>query len=340
MTGAVRRTQRATAPLPERPSSRRSARRSGNEGSDEGREADPVLDDLDARPGSTASLLRTLIGLYLRRLGGWISTADLVRLAGDLGIPGARARTGIARLKQHGLLLAERGDSAGAGYRVNPAATRMLERGDRRIFTVRRMTTADAWCLVSYSIPEARRDLRHRLRRRLQWIGAGAVSSALWILPGHLHDEAEEILTELGVRASAVLFRTEAPQVEGSLQDAVAAWWDLDTLRTEHEAFQAALRDLPVADTDRDAFIAYVRLIDAWRVLPYVDPGLPAELLPTDWPGEGGFAAFARLSEDLAAPAWAHVAATVQVAETAAQDDRERQKLRPERRASRLSRRP
>ena len=64
----------------------------------------PVLDDIDARPGSTASLLRTFIGVFLRPLGGWISTADLVAFAGDLGIEAAQARTGVARLKQKGLL--------------------------------------------------------------------------------------------------------------------------------------------------------------------------------------------------------------------------------------------
>ena len=38
-----------------------------------GAPAGRVLDDIDARPGSTASLLRTIVGLYLRPLGGWIS---------------------------------------------------------------------------------------------------------------------------------------------------------------------------------------------------------------------------------------------------------------------------
>ena len=90
-----------------------------------------VLDDIDARPGSTTSLLRTLIGLYLRPLGGTISSGALVGLASDLGIPAARARTAITRLKKHGLLLA-----ASGGYALNPAAVPMLERGDRRILTV------------------------------------------------------------------------------------------------------------------------------------------------------------------------------------------------------------
>ncbi|WP_244632613.1 hypothetical protein [Microbacterium sp. Se63.02b] len=168
-----------------------------------------MLDDIDARPGSTASLLRTLVGLFLRPLGGWISAADLVALAGDLGIESAAARTGIARLKQKGLLIAER--SGPIGYRLNPAAISMLERGDRRIFRMREMTDADTWCLVSFSIPESARSIRHQLRRRLHWIGAGVVSPALWICPGHLQAEALQILEELDARRWATLFQASAP---------------------------------------------------------------------------------------------------------------------------------
>ncbi|HCS61631.1 MAG TPA: regulator [Microbacterium sp.] len=268
-----------------------------------------ILDDIDARPGSTASILRTIIGLTLRRLGGWISTSDLVRLASDAGIEQARARTAIARVKQHGLLLASR-EGGSVGYRLNPAATAMLERGDRRIFTVRQMQPDDAWCLISFSLPEARRDTRHQLRRRLQWIGCGVVSPALWICPAHLQDEVDEIFRELGIRDAAVLFRTATPQVAGSLADAVATWWDLDTLRGEHERFQYALTGLAAAE-GAEVFSAYVRLIDSWRVLPYIDPGLPAELLPADWPGQHSFDEFRRLSVRFAQPAWEHVRATV-----------------------------
>lgn len=268
-----------------------------------------VLDDIDARPGSTASLLRTIIGLTVRRLGGWISTADLVRLAGEVGIEPARARTGIARLKQHGLLLASR--EGGVGYRLNPAAAAMLERGDRRIFTVRQMQLENAWCLISFSVPESRRDVRHQLRRRLQWIGCGVVSPALWICPAYLQDEVEEIFRELGIRDTAVLFCTAAPQVAGSLAAAVAAWWDLVALREEHERFQAALAELEPANSGTEIFAAYVRLIDSWRVLPYIDPGLPAELLPADWPGQHSFDEFARLSTRFGERAWEHVRATV-----------------------------
>lgn len=262
--------------------------------------AGTVLDDIDARPGSTPSLLRTVVGLFLRPLGGWISAADLVTLAGDLGIATAQARTGITRLKQRGLLLPER--DGVAGYRLNAAAVPMLERGDRRIFAMREMHDDDPWCLVSFSIPESARSIRHQLRRRLQWIGAGTVSSALWMCPGHLRDEVAEIVDELGARDWVTLFTASTPQTARPLVDAAAAWWDLDALRAEHHTFQESLESLP-----RAPFAAYVQLIDSWRVLPYVDPGLPPSMLPADWPGRRSFDEFARLSAALAGPAAAHV---------------------------------
>lgn len=258
-----------------------------------------VLDDIDARPGSSTSLLRTVIGLYLRGLGGHAGPGVLVRLAEDLGIPTVQARTAITRLKQRGLLQ----DAEGGGHALNPAAVPMLERGDRRIFTVRTMRAGEAWTLVSASVPETRRDLRHQLRRRLQFLGAGAVAPALWILPSHLDAEVEELLEGLGARGYTTLFRTSDPVPAIPLAEAAAHWWNLDALRAEHDRFLAS-----VAELDSSApFAGYVRLIDSWRVLPYIDPGLPVELLPADWPGARSVAEFERLSARLAPDALAHV---------------------------------
>ncbi|WP_417555942.1 PaaX family transcriptional regulator C-terminal domain-containing protein [Microbacterium sp.] len=258
---------------------------------------DAVLDDVDSRPGSTTSLLRTVIGLYLRPLGGSITPAALVGLAEDLGIPAARARTAITRLKKHGLLL----DGSGI-LTLNPAAVPMLERGDRRIFTVRTMRPGDEWMLISATIPESRRDLRHQLRRRLQYLGAGAVSAGLWILPGHLDAEVEELLDELGTRTFATLFRTADPRPAMPLAEAAADWWDMDALRAEHERFLTSVSVLEL----QHPFAAYTRLLDSWRVIPYTDPGLPAELLPADWPGTRSVETFQRLRAELADAALAH----------------------------------
>lgn len=259
-----------------------------------------VLDDMDSRVGSTTSLARTLIGVYLRRIGGWIAISDLIRLMEALDVPAPRTRTTVVRLKKKEVLKA-RAVGKVLGYELNPAAVPMLVRGDRRIFNYRQMEPDSGWCLISYSIPEEQRDTRYQLRRRLQWIGCGNVSPALWICPDFLSGEVDEILQELDVRNFATLFRTERPQPGCPLKESVAQWWDLDTIANLHRSYNRRhTRDAELPSelvTPRDAFRAYVCSIDTWRVLPYLDPGLPIDLLPASWPGLESIHLFQTISE-------------------------------------------
>jgi phenylacetic acid degradation operon negative regulatory protein len=50
----------------------------------------------------------------------------------------------------------------------------------------------------------------------------------------------------------------------------------------------------------REAFGDYVATLDAWRRLPFLDPGLPAELLPRGWQGTRAADVFFGLRERLA----------------------------------------
>jgi phenylacetic acid degradation operon negative regulatory protein len=258
-----------------------------------------VLDDADSRPGSATSLLRTIIGCYLRRLDGWIAAGALMELMTTVGVSQARTRTAILRVRSKGLLAPEVRDGRG-GYALQPAALPALARGDRRIYSPRRMTTSDRWCLISYSIPESQRQLRHQLRRRLSWAGCGTVSAALWICPEYLTGEVEDILIDLGVRASAAIFLADETRVAGGLERAVGRWWDLSAIAARHQAFVSAYGSV-VADelTAREAFAIWIGCLDAWRVMPYVDPGLPAAWLPADWPGNRSIPLFAELRERL-----------------------------------------
>ncbi|MFF1829329.1 PaaX family transcriptional regulator C-terminal domain-containing protein [Paenarthrobacter sp. NPDC058040] len=266
-----------------------------------------VLDDMDSRPGSTPSLLRTVIGLYLREAGGWMSTKDIVLLMEALGTSGTVTRTALGRLRKKDVLQQEVRDGS-PGVTLTPGAAAMLARGDRRIFTPRTMDPADPWCLVSFSIPETEREKRHQLRRRLHWIGCGTVAAGLWICPDTLRGEVEEILADLELRDMATLFVSQAPLVGGSLKDAAAAWWDLDAVAGLHRDFLrehgavAPATEASAVEPTAEAFAGYVRSIDRWRIIPYLDPGLPAAFLPVDWPGAEASALFARIVEALAGP--------------------------------------
>ena len=259
------------------------------------------LDDADIRPGSATSLLRTIIGCYLRRLGGWISSAALMELMTTVGVNQAGTRTAILRVRSKGILTTEVRDGR-AGYALEPAALPRLARGDRRIYSPRAMNVSDRWCLISYSLPESQRQLRHQLRRRLSWIGCGTVSAALWICPEYLTREVEDILTDLEVGEEAVIFLASEPRLDGGLERAVAQWWDLPAIAARHQEFLSGYGSVDDSLTPRQAFASWMGCLDAWRVIPYVDPGLPLAWLPADWPGNRSIPLFADLRKRLEDP--------------------------------------
>jgi phenylacetic acid degradation operon negative regulatory protein len=47
-------------------------------------------------------------------------------------------------------------------------------------------------------------------------------------------------------------------------------------------------------------------MLTAWRRLPYLDPGIPLDLLPDGWPGGGAGDLFLELDDRLRGPAAKH----------------------------------
>ena len=160
----------------------------------------------------------------------------------------------------------------------------MLERGDRRIFTFRQMADGDPWCLLSFSIPEAQRDVRHQLRKRLGWIGCGMVATGLWICPAFLADEVEEIVADLGAeRARDPVHRRHPAHSPGRWRMPPGHWWDLDQLGRSAPAFMASQSDPPSSaqrPAPRASFSRFIRALDQWRILPVPRPGPAAERAP------------------------------------------------------------
>lgn len=241
-----------------------------------------ALDDFESRSGSATSVVRTIAGLYLRHHSEPISRPLVIELANAAGVSTPAAQTAVSRLIDRGLL--ETGNSG--ELQVTVPATAMFARGNRRIFTPRHMSPSDSWVLVAFSVPESLRALRHQLRKHFIQLGGGLVSAGLWIFPEYLHTEILDVLEALNARPYATLFITQTPQYPGNAQQAAAHWWDLAKLAKLHHAFLAATAGLDAtSEDDLIAYRSYVVLIDAWRAIPYLDPGLPEVMLPASWPG-------------------------------------------------------
>ncbi|MGC8918380.1 PaaX family transcriptional regulator C-terminal domain-containing protein [Streptomyces sp. PG2] len=144
--------------------------------------------------------------------------------------------------------------------------------------------------LAVFSVPESERQKRHLLRSRLAGLGFGTASPGVWIAPARLHEEARRTLRRLGLETYVDLFRGEHLGFVPTAT-AVTRWWDLPAIAREHEAFLArhapALRACrPGRTPGRGGVTATICAPwTPWRLLPYADPGLPAALLPPDWPG-------------------------------------------------------
>ncbi len=80
--------------------------------------------------------------------------------------------------------------------------------------------------------------------------------------------------------------------------------WNFDDIRLRYDRYLTTFQ--PIADRwaveggdDRAAFVDFLKNLSDWRPLPYLDPGLPADVTPTDWPGPRARALFLRLDQQL-----------------------------------------
>ncbi|WP_234545267.1 PaaX family transcriptional regulator [Streptomyces shenzhenensis] len=249
------------------------------------------------------SLIVTLYGAYGRLLPGPVPVAELIRLLAAVGVDAPSVRSSVSRLKRRGLLAPARTAQGAAGYELSDEARQLLEDGDRRVYAGA-PPEDEGWVLAVFSVPESERQKRHVLRSRLAGLGFGTAAPGVWIAPARLFEETRHTLCRLGLDPYVDFFRGEhlgfAPTAE-----AVARWWDLTAIAKAHEQFldahEPVLRDWEHrADTPpEDAYRDYLRALDSWRHLPYTDPGLPASLLPADWPGARSAAVFHALHDRL-----------------------------------------
>jgi phenylacetic acid degradation operon negative regulatory protein len=226
------------------------------------------------------SALFDLYGDHLRTRGRTAPIAALVRLLATLDIAAPAARTAVSRMVRQGWLSPVRLPQ-GRGYALTAKAVRRLDEAGRRIYR----DAPDAWdgrwhLLVIQHIPERAR--RERMRAGLAYLGYAPLDDTTWISP-HPSAELEPLFEAEAVRAERFV-----SSYDGDARGLVARAWDLDGLARAYERWIGEAEDLLTAGpelTDEQAFAVRSRLVHEWRKFLFRDPGLPAMLLPDDWPG-------------------------------------------------------
>jgi phenylacetic acid degradation operon negative regulatory protein len=211
-----------------------------------------------------------------------ISSRVFLHLLGDLGVAEAAARATLARMTRKGLLARVR-EGRTARFSLTPWAEDLLREAKPRVDSPAPFTHPDGeWTLLSYSMPESRRDLRHQIRARLTWAGFGGLRDGLWIAPGRADIAAIFQGPEFAGLAELADGFYSVP-VEGTdVPRLLHRAWDVGAIRAEHESFIAAWT--PDRAQAGHALTRLTLLGADWLQVLRTDPGLPAEHLPDGWP--------------------------------------------------------
>lgn len=228
------------------------------------------------------SLLLTMLGEYVLPGSGEVWQESLVAALVSLGYTEHAARQALSRSTRDSYLRAERRGRRARMF-LTDSSREMLRTGAERIYSFGQPWEWDGrWLVVVLRVPENRRAVRHQLRSRLAWAGLGSLGGGMWITP-HVEREAElaaAIEEEPDAEARSFVARVG---LMGDPRQLMADAWDLDVVRDQYLAFIDDFSRVRPS-TPEACFRHQTLLVHAWRRFPFLDPDLPASLLPADWP--------------------------------------------------------
>lgn len=269
---------------------------------------DPTLAALIERLKPRAkSLIVTIFGDAILPAGGAVWLGDLIRLAASLDLAERTVRTAVWRLVQDGTLEAEQIGRRSL-YRLTSIGRRRFETAQKRIYTAPSTTWDGRWHLV-ITPPSIERPSRESLERELGWLGYAAIAPGVL---AHPHGDAEAcqgVLAAEGLDGSVVTMTAETLSGAGAQREIVGHAWPLEEIAARYRELLDAFDPMANASIDNDemAFGVRVLLIHAYRRALLIDPDLPTDLLPSDWPGAAAAGLTAALYTRLAVAAQRHV---------------------------------
>jgi phenylacetic acid degradation operon negative regulatory protein len=209
----------------------------------------------------------------------------IVRVLRDLGMTETAARGALTRLRQAGRIEAVRSGRT-VYYHLTDASILVIEEMTRRI-TGEAPDWDGTFHGLLYSIPERHRAYRDYLRRVATLAGFGLLRPGLLVSPW-----ADRYPIDRGIArapAGSRILRLELQVPRDRARDVAGEAWELPKLATMYRR-KAALLDRTTqrltarAPTGRQALRTFATTMESVFETVVIDPGLPAELLPEDWP--------------------------------------------------------
>jgi phenylacetic acid degradation operon negative regulatory protein len=231
---------------------------------------------------------------------GPIRASVLLQVLEGAGVGAPATRATLDRLVHSGILARSRSGRE-IGFSLTEHGTAVLREATYRVRGPRPFEPqGEGWTLVTFSIPEGQRTLRHRLRSSPTWEGFAPIRDGLWLAPGEvdLAGSLEPLRQDLPPN-SVVAFH--ARELAGfPIGDSVRAAWDIEAIRREHLAFIEIWNEPDAAELAPSALTVRTMLVADWLALLRADPRLPREFMDAEWPAARSAEVYRRMHAELA----------------------------------------
>ncbi|HEX6366997.1 MAG TPA: PaaX family transcriptional regulator C-terminal domain-containing protein [Agromyces sp.] len=226
----------------------------------------------------------------------------LLSVLESAGVAASAVRTNLDRMVQSGMLERRRLGREIA-FELTPHGNEVLRDASRRVNGPAPFDPqGEGWTLVTFSVPEDMRTLRHRLRAALAWSGFALLRDGLWIAPGVV-DLASVLDATVPDLPPGSVSAFSASELDGfPMSEVVLVAWDVERIRSAHDEFIAHWERVDES-SDLPPLTARTLLVADWLALLRVDPGLPRQYMGGDWPADRSTEVYTTRHRELAFPA-------------------------------------
>jgi len=136
--------------------------------------------------------------------------------------------------------------------------------------------------LITYDIPESKRNDRWRLREYLIKIGCGKLQDSVWLTPYNPIDTIRSFIEERNLTGSIIIsdIGKDGSIGEESMHTMIARVYKLDTINEQYTKWLKTVSG--ISEVDQLALIQYLAILK-------VDPQIPFSLLPSWWKGDESY---------------------------------------------------
>ena len=239
------------------------------------------------------SVVVTMFGDMIVPRGGRVALAVLQEIAARFGIEPGALRTAMSRLAADGWVVRER-EGRNSFYRLAEGGRHAFDLATRRIYAGGPPAWNGSWTVLISPSEVRAADAEEAAALGFVRVSGRAFLRAETEGAAAVADSFPDMLLVHGTGA-------EHPET-------ILSFWPSGETAEAYRAFIGGFTPLAAAFdrgdplAELDAVAARTLLIHDWRRIVLRDPGLPAELLPADWPGEEARALARKIYRALAGP--------------------------------------